>query len=110
MGSFIFDAIHKYGAQRTIQLASVSEPTTVGRPIGIEPVAWATVVRIRIHVDRLSRLDVHVPQVQALVAVCDFLAIGRPGRQIEKRRRTTEADLLHFAQAILRAQVQRVLT
>ena len=36
VGSFIFDAIHKYGAQRTIQLASVSEPTTVGRPIGIE--------------------------------------------------------------------------
>src|SRR2546429_4290526 len=45
--------------------------------------------------------SVHVPQVQSLVRVGNFLAVRRPGREVKIGRRRAQVDLLRFSLPIL---------
>src|SRR5207237_6901428 len=51
----------------------------------------------------------NVPDVHALVGVCDLLRVGRPARRVEERGRLSEVYLARLAHARLIAKVQSVL-
>ena len=91
-----------------IQLLRVSDPAAVGRPSGVELVV-GTRVSVRIHAHGSLLVDVHKPDIQALVGISDLLAVRRPDGRIVKSGRVAEADFSDFPQAALGADVEFVL-
>ena len=62
-----------------------------------------------VNLDWRALVEIHVPEVEPLVGEGNLLAVGRPGRRVEERRRVSEVDLLDLAHPALLSQVQRVL-
>ena len=90
------------------ELPCVSEIAAVGRPGRLER-AIRRFVEIARHLGETAARDVDDPQRQALVVERDLLAVRRPERLVEERRRGAESDAAGFAGAVLGRQVQRVL-
>ncbi len=100
------DGGDEQGVEVAGQLLGVGQPLAVGRPDLVE---GRLVEKVGVHLQGRPPGQVHVPEIEAFVRVGDLLGVGRPGGRIEERGRAPESDLLHLAQAVLVANVQRIL-
>ena len=67
-------------------------------------------VHVGIHFHWRFFIEVHVPIIQPLVGVADFLGVRRPRRRIIKSRGIAEIDFANRPEAALLADVQRVFS
>ena len=102
----ILQGIDEHGVQVVVKLLGVSEPSAVRGPGRLQSLARQ--VRVQVHMHWRGVVQVHVPEVQALVRVSDLLAVRRPCGRIEERWRFTKVNLSHLADATLVAEVQGV--
>src|SRR5262249_39628949 len=69
-----FERIDEDGAVPGLERLRVHDPPAVGRPVEVARETAANAVDLYGH----PLIDIHVPEVEALVSVCDLLAVGRP--------------------------------
>ena len=86
----------------------VGDPLAVRRPRRVHRARWNH-PRIVSDDFRLSRRDVHDPELEVRVVEHDPLSVGRPRRRIEVALRGN-LDLARRRQSILRLDVQRIFT
>ena len=101
--------IQEYAAQMIRQIFGIREPFAVRRPRRIQCVRWIFIA-VRIDSDRRTLVDIHVPEVEALIGVRNLLTIRRPPRIVEIGRRIPKIDLLHRAESRLAGEMERVFS
>lgn len=101
------ERVNEDGTEMVLEEPGVSDPLAIGR-LGRIQIALRRLVRIRIDFYGRGLVEVEVPNVQPLVRIGNFLAVRRPFRLVEKRRRVAQRNFPRFAKSALILQVQSI--
>src|SRR5712671_3222481 len=104
----LLERIYEHRMQAARELPGVCDPLTVWSP-GLAELRRPEASKIiGVNQLRLSIVEIDIPEIQSLVGISNLLAVGRPHRAVEKRRRIPQIDMPHLAQAVLGAYAQFV--
>ena len=107
MGLSPFDVVQEDGSQVVVQAAGVGDPAAVRGPHRLDA-SRRVIVGVGVHQHGLAAVEIHDPEVQALVGVGDPLAVRRPGDAVVERR-AAQGQGPRFAEAVLIGDDQLIL-